>query len=317
MTFELQSDLALLQKSKDDFKFKKDKKHPRGWHPHDVVKAVCRRYGVKVGRLARTNHRIKNLTQQNASPLDIIIKAYERERVQEGRTFIIDYSRGKLEILPFRRSQTMLFLGPTLLEAEYTRSLKEDFATVLTVRSTKSVSRGKRKKKKVRIQVPAVPRNDKFVQRYGFIHQKFTAKDADTLAEVRKEAKRHLLKMRKPEKELTLSHPGITRVKRGQAIKVYVPEVDLQSICFVKGVSHTVAAGNYNMDITIAWKDPYDDAERRRKKVLEERCKKARRRRRPLPAGCGGRDPNREREDRPSREENRREGGSTQVYNTN
>lgn len=288
--FQLADEMAWLQKSRDDWMFKKAKKgkannrtkRVNGWLAHQIAQEVCRRYGVKVGRLAKGTHRINNLTEKNASPLEVIMKAYKTERDHTGRKFVVRMRNGRLEVVVLRRSKTLLLLGETLIEATITRSLRKGLATAAHVRA--SLKDGKKEKHK-KLEADVVAKRAS--ARYGYVHTTIRLEDpVSSKAEARKLAKRKLITAMRPSREVTLEHPGVSTLFRGDAIRLRLPELGLTEIVYVKAVSHSVSSGNYNMSVTCGFQDPYID--KKGEEIRKKRCKEARKHNRTMPSFCGG-----------------------------
>lgn len=289
MELTLADELAWLQKSKDEWMFKKAKqgkgdnrtKRPRGWLAHQVAEEVCRRYGVKVGRLAKGTKRITNLTEKNASPLEIIMKAYKIERDHTGRKFVVRMREGRLEVVLLRRSKTMLLMGETLIEATITRGLRAGMATAAHVRATLKDS-SKEKHKKIEADVVS----KRASKRYGYVHTTIHLDDpVNSKAQARKLAKRKLVTSMRPSREVTLTHPGVSSLFRGDAIRMRLPELGLTEIVYVKSVSHSVGSGEYTMSVTCGFQDPYID--KKGEEIRKKRCKEARKHDRKVPGFCG------------------------------
>jgi prophage tail gpP-like protein len=303
--FDLADELAWLQKSRDDWQFKerKNKKQsdthtyrPKGWRADQIVREVCRRYGVKVGKLAKGTKYISNLTEQNASPLEIIMKAYKLERNFSGRKFVVRMRGGELQVVPVRYSKTMLLLGGSLLDATISRSLRKSLATAAHVRATvkgspkepKAKEKGKSKSKNKgskqnKLEVDVVAK--KAVARYGFVHTTLRLDDAvSSKAEARKEAKAELVKSMRPNRQVTFDHPGISTLFRGDAVKLQLPELGLREIAYVTGVSHSVSSGEYTMSVTVKFADPVKDE--KGEEIRKKQCEKARKHGREAPSFC-------------------------------
>lgn len=301
-TFTLADEMAWLAKSRDDWQFKKSKNkkqsdththRPNGWTADQITREVCRRYGVQVGKLAKGTKRINNLTEKNASPLDIIMKAYKLERGFSGRRFVVRMRGGKLQVVALRRSKTMLLLGETLLEATIQRSLRKTLATAAHVRASikgettkpKKGKKGKKGAKQSKLEVDVVAK--RAAERYGYIHTTIRLDDpVGSKAEARKEGKRELVKSMRPNREVNFDHPGISTLFRGDAIHLRLPELGLQEIVYVTGVSHTVSSGEYTMSVTCKFADPYID--KKGEEIRKQQCEKARKHGRTLPSFCGG-----------------------------
>lgn len=276
--YEVADDIVFLARSRMDWKFTKQKSgpHKKGWTCDEIARAVLRRAGVRHGKLHKGTHRIKNLTSKNASPLDIIIRAYRHERQKSGIRFVIAMENRRLTVRPLRYSSYMYEIGPHVVGASLTETMRHNMATVLNVRATA----GKKKKKTkihVRVQSPRLRR------RYGRIERDITVQ-ADTVAEARREARRILAKRALPKREVTFTHPGITNIRRGHAMRLYFPHENLRQVVFVKEVRHNVSSGVYEMEVTVGFDDPYKDYREERNK--RRRCAAARRAGRTPPDDC-------------------------------
>lgn len=274
----LASPLGFLQRSTDDWKFKKEKNGPHkdGWRAHEIARKVAKRYGFKLGNVGTPKHKVKSLVKQGTSPLDIIIAAYKEANQKEGRRYVIEWRDHKLHVRPLRYSRRAYVLGPYLIEAGLTRSLPEQFATAVTVRSTGDGGK-KNKKKKVKelVEQKALSR------RYGMVHRVIRDKEADSPAKARKRGKRWIDEHARLKRELNLTTPGLARLRRGDALRLQLPELNVTRVVFVKEVTHSVSAGGFESDVTVRYKDVVRELSK-----CEKRCKKARDRDRPLPKGC-------------------------------
>jgi hypothetical protein len=231
---ELESTLGNIRQGREDFAFRRDKSHPKGWRCDQIARAVARRTGIRLGRLAKGSHRIKTLVQKNADPMDVIIKAYRAEREHTGRRFFAQWD-GRLHITPLRRSTYLLELLPVIIDGTYTQERKDGFATSLVVRAT--AKKGKRSNRKIRLRV-----TDKAgVRRYGRITKSVTPPAGiDTEEEARKWGKRQLAKRQKPNRSLEVTVPLMPNLHRGDALRVRWEVDGLDQVVFVASVSHDV-----------------------------------------------------------------------------
>lgn len=275
VTVQLASRLSGFEQSDVSFKFKRDREHPQGWTADEITRAVGRRFRVRVGRLVRATHRIRKLVEKRASPMDVVKRAWNAERLHTGRRFNIDGSRGILEVLELREPRYMLLLGPTIIDATIDRSFR-NVASAVVVSTT--VRRRGRRSRKLEVKVVS---NDR-VRRYGYIvkHVKPRSdEDLDTPDELRRYAQRVLARVMRPKQDLTFSHAGIPWLDRGDALRITIAEADLDAICFVKDVQHDVSPGSYTMQVTVGWADPWE-ADRRKAEVRRKKEQAAARRRR-------------------------------------
>ena len=276
-TFTIADELEWLKRSRDDFLYKKgDKKGPHkrpdGWTADEVAKDVCRRYGIKVGRLAKGKHKITNLSETDASPLSVIQKAYEMEREETGTKFVIRMHKGRLFVTTLRRSSSLLVYAGQILGGNFRRAIKQDLATELTVRA--SVKRKKGEHKKITVTVRA---GKKLRKRYGYVHNSWEIEDVvPSPAGVRKRARRRLAEKSEPEREVSIQVPGHPGIRRGDAIQLKLATEGLKELLYVKTASHNVSSGSYTTDLTLSFSDPFRDKEgdEIREKICEEAKKK-------------------------------------------
>lgn len=270
-TFDLSDDMRLLGDSRDDWSYRRGKRsHTRGWLYHEVILDVCKRYHVPVGQIVRGKRRIKKLVRQGTSPIDIIRAAVDLEENYTGRRYIICWRDGKLNVIPLRRNATLWNLSTQITTAMIETVRRGDHATALTARAT--VRHGKKRTNLVHTEVSAAG-----VKRYGFIHTKVTYHGVDSAAELRQRAKRSLAKRLELQRTITVTHPGIAFVRRGDALQVSIPSEGYSGsagIVFCRAVTHRVSAGNYSMDLTLTLNDLLDPRDIQREKDAAARLRK-------------------------------------------
>jgi hypothetical protein len=276
-TFQLINALGWAARSTDDFHYRKNKAHPNGWYAHEIALDVCKRFAIPVGVIAKTKHRIMKLAVIQGSPLDVIAAAYKKERLATGKRYVISCYRGKTNILPLRRTPQLLELGPSLIAASFQEQFRDDFATSVKVRAQRKVDVGKDKKGKKRKgtnKIVVVVKSRAAIKRYGFVQREVWAHDAHSAAEAHQQGKRHLTLVGIPTKTLTLTHPGLPQIRRGMAIQAALPDRALKQVIFVTEVQHTLNPGDYEIQVSVQFTDPFLDAQK--DKVDESRYQKAR-----------------------------------------
>lgn len=279
LSLGLVDELHRLMESTQDFSFKKDKKHPNGWYCHQIAKDVLDEYGVPVGKLMKGKHRIKRLTKQGVSPLDIIQAAYAREKKFSAQKVVIKFRGGKFYAVPLHYSKFLYEFAGTLTGATLTGRNRKKFATVLEVIASDSQSKSKKKKYTLTVK------SKKLIARFGRIVKTLHLGDVDSKADAREEALRHMKEVAEPKRDLSVTHPGIPSVARGDAVKINLPDQGFKKeVLFIKEVTHSVAPGSYEMEIVLSYDDPVRDAKEERE--CAEKCKKAREQNRPLPKDC-------------------------------
>lgn len=227
-TLNLADDLFQLGLSLDDFKFTKGKKiHRQGWHCHQIAAAVCKQYGVPIKQLARGTTWISlppNSTQ-GVPPTDVISAAYKAETDRTGRVFVMRWAApskkfpgGALEVVPMRRNPNLLRFREQLTNAALTRNLNPDFATVITGTASVADKHGKHR------NITYTYHSDAAVKRFGWVHKKIPFGAVSSRLELQILVKRALAWRLTPLRAAELTHPGVSTIRRGDAIRIDLPE---------------------------------------------------------------------------------------------
>lgn len=278
MTVNLVDGLMQLDQSVDDFKYVKGKAKKKGWLAHEVAADIARKYGFQV-KPAVATHFIRNLERTDSSPYSTVIDAYAKEQEATGRVFVVSMWLDRMLIEPLHRSPVLREMGPNIIQAALSETLPDEFATALTMRNTAKDETTKDKKKNRRVKhrkLTVTVRSEALIKRFGLIQIKKEV-DADSTAELEKTGKRILAKLGQPNRDVPFSHPGIPTLKRGAALRLTIPDLNLAKIVYVTGVSHAVAPGDYRMNVSVRFTDPVDEMEKEiRRKRHEAATKRGR-----------------------------------------
>lgn len=261
-SFNFTNDLQNLQQSLDDFKFTKDKKHPTGWRVDEIVRYVCDRYGLSA-LIPVCEARITNRTWLNTDPLTVINDAFRVERTKNGRRFVLSFRRGVLVITPLRRSKALIGMAAALIEAVYTESFDPEFATAVTLRANPTKTKAKDAKGRRTVQgfkLTLDLTSPAGIRRWGYVHRiNYLHGVVATAAEAQQLGMRHLAKIAKPVRIVTLTHPGNVSTRKGDAINISLRDINLRKLVWVAEVAHKLDPTGYTMDVTCVLDDPYAD----------------------------------------------------------
>lgn len=271
ISLALTSVLGDLRKSKVAWKFRTDKQHPHGWTADQITLAVCRRFHIPIGDIPKATYRIHKYVQKSKSPDDVITWAWTQERRHTNRRFDIDESTGLLTVKEIAEPQFLLILGADMLDATVTQSMNRVASTIIATAAHKGSGK---KAKKLRVRIVNQGRLD----RYGYIAKTLHAPSGiNSTAELRKWAKDELASVFNGRQKVSFTHPGIPLMDRGTAMRVYLPEADLDEIAFATDVRHDISAGDYEMEVSVGFNDPWS-VDQRKKRVAAKKAAAAARR---------------------------------------
>lgn len=266
----LTDDLDALKRNVREWEFKKDKRHPKGWRPDQIVREVARREGISLGRISKGTVYIEKL-KMKGSGLEVIKKAYARERKKTDRKFVIRFRDGHLEVLPLRRNR-ILFEIRGLLRGGSPEARRKNERPVTVIEA-----KGKLKGKKVEARVF----RQNALRRFGLSAEEKSYGRVKSMADLKEEAKRDLAEELKVTRTATLEIPGNPFIERGDTIRWVTRERGWsgpgegtlnRSFAYVTRISHSASPGDYVSSVTLSQVDPYlADAKRRAKARRDEK----------------------------------------------
>jgi hypothetical protein len=253
----LTAKLGVAQETRKGWKYAPDATHRNGWRADEMTVAAARRLKVPLGVIARGQGPLGRTVLKSGSVLDLATKAYKLERTEHGRRFDVSIGRGVLDVTELRRPAHILPLGRFAIDAALGEAVAAEFASAVVVTSTVKAKDGA-KRKRLRETVVDADR----VERYGYIEKKTSKAGLTSAAAVRRYGRRWLARVASPYTEVTIEHPGIPWVQRGDAFDLRLKRADLRQTVWVKNAAHSLSGGAYTMTVTLATDDPWEDDER-------------------------------------------------------
>jgi len=276
MSFDLADDLEALRRARRDWSFRTTKRRPRGWTPEQITREVCRRRGLKVGRLARSTTRIKRLKKKDVSDLMVLREAWQKERDASGRRFVIQLRDGALDIVALQRNRVLYVFEDQIQSALTTQQLKAHPITVLHARGRIGKGKGARK-------VTHTEYRRAVVERFGRIEADHDFGEVDSLKDLREQARRWYAKRVRVKREAQLSVPCVPFIRRGDGARWLTNEPGWsgaslesrdRSFVFVTSVTHSVSSDSQTTEMTIRQEDPYLADQERRDREAREKVRK-------------------------------------------
>ena len=100
--------------------------------------------------------------------------------------------------------------------------------------------------------------SDAMIARYGYTHRILYSPDADTLAKLKEEAQQWLRAISEPRKSIPVSHPGIPKIKRGDSIRLALPDMQIRDY-WVTEAHWVISPGAFDMEVIMSSEDPFVD----------------------------------------------------------
>lgn len=284
VSIPLEDDMALLDETPQDWFFRKTKNRRFGYFCHEIAAEVCRRLGVKARTLAKGTTRM-TLIKRNISGAAVIRAAYGKEQAASGRSFIMRFRDGELEIIPLQRNAQLYRFSRQIQTALITaKSGRKMFPTILT--GTGHIGKGKHTKK-----IHFTASHPAAIKQYGRMHDNRNYGPVDSAQDLRNKVTRDLAKAMRIGDQITIEHQGIPFILRGDAAEIHLPAEGYtgeRGLVFCTRGDHSVEAGIYTGTYDFGVTDPYLGALKAAQAAKAKRAKATERReRKKLKAAAG------------------------------
>jgi hypothetical protein len=283
--FDVSDDLSLLSKNKRNWVFRKTKKRKKGYTLGEVARAVCRKEGIKPGRIYEGKHRL-SFTKKRASGLDVLRYAAAQEKSKTGGQLNIKLRNGYLDILPLQRNRILYEFKDEIETAVLQATGADDPVTV--IQATGHIGKGKKGTK-----VKATVQDRAVVRRLGRVVDEKDYGHVKSRAELMQKARRDLAKGIRQTRTADIAVRGIPYIHRGEGVRWitrepgwYGKEATVsrdRSFVFTTAVSHTVSGADFTTQLSLTQVDPFvkdqeaRDAARRKTARSKRKSRRSRR----------------------------------------
>jgi len=225
-----------LTKVSDSYRFDNKK-------ASDIVKYLCKRFGIKMGKISDTGYVIPKLILRDKTLWDVIVIALTETRKKNNRQFSLHSKGGYLHLLERKEQLTRMYIedGANLLSATYSSNMDD-------VKTQVSLTGGDEDKP---IKAFAVDKNAKNV--YGTMQHYEHVSEITNEKKLQALAKSMLPKINKPEQEFNLEALGIENVISGTSILVRESMTQISGAFYVITDTHNISPDGYHtMSLTLS-----------------------------------------------------------------
>jgi len=225
-----------LTKVSDSYRFDNKK-------ASEIVMYLCKRFGIKTGKISDTGYVIPKLILRDKTLWDVIVIALTETRKKNNRQFSLQSKGGVLHLVERKEQLTRMYIedGANLISATYSTNMDD-------VKTQVSLTGGD---EEAPVKAFAVDQNAKNVygtmQHYEHVSE---VKDANKLQAL---AKSMLPKINKPEQEFSIEALGIEGVISGTSILVRETMTQISGAFYVITDTHNIGPDGYHtMSLTLS-----------------------------------------------------------------
>jgi len=225
-----------LTKVSDSYRFDNKK-------ASDIVKYLCKRFGIKTGKISDTGYVIPKLILRDKTLWDVIVIALTETRKKNNRQFSLQSKGGVLHLVERKEQLTRMYIedGANLIGATYSTNMDD-------VRTQVSLTGGDEDNP---VHAFAVDTNAKNV--YGTMQHYEHISEVTNTNKLQALAKSMLPKINKPEQEFTIEALGIENVISGTSILVRETMTQISGAFYVITDAHNFQPdGHHTMTLTLS-----------------------------------------------------------------
>lgn len=221
-----------------------------GWLTHEMTRSLCRQYGIKIGAIPRSRHRVNYFYQEGQPLLDILVRMWTLESKATGHKFVISIRRGRLYIKRKPRKPRSYVLeltnegneGGLLQSAEMTESLEGMVTSVRLWGVRKDYTAGTRDARRAVVK-SRWHTNTKMAAAYGRIYLEEPLIGVTDPGDINLKARRRLKALARTKWDGRVSIVGYPYVKAGMAVRIYDKASGLNGLYWIKNLEHSIESG--------------------------------------------------------------------------
>ena len=206
----------------------------------EIIKTLCGNYGIQVGKIVDTKHRIPRYRMKEKTIYDIFITALTMTQKVTGKRYMLHNIKGKLTLDEVKPAQEWLRYesGKNLISASYSESIEDTRTQILYT--------GGDEKSPYKVVVK------KNTDKYGIMQHVEHNSDANQSA-LPGLANALLAELSKPQTEMSIKVLGIRNMVAGMAVVVKDNLTGIRGTYFVLADTHEYTAGGVHvMDLTLS-----------------------------------------------------------------
>ncbi|ASS76812.1 hypothetical protein CIG75_18940 [Tumebacillus algifaecis] len=209
-----------------------------------VIQRIAGDFGLKVGALADTGHKIPSMIEDSKKLMDIVCKALDLTLIATTRNYVFydDFGALRLRNINEMAVEFVVGDGSLLYDYEFKRSIDSDTHNrVKLVRDNKES--GKRD--------VYIAQDSANIARWGRLQLYETVDEKANAAQIN-EMLNNLLKLKNREqKSLRLSAIGDIRVRAGCYVPVIIQEISINQYFLIDECTHTIEGADHTMALEL------------------------------------------------------------------
>lgn len=213
-----------------------------------IIKEICLKYGIKVGRIADTKFVFKRRIWLKKSISEIFQSVIYDTYIQSKRRFALENNKGVLELVAVepQKIQTLAGRGTNLIGADSSTSIDDMSTSVLLTGGNDEYRAAKKGLQSTQTNEPAR-------KMYGLMTYAEHKEGTNRMSTLQSQAKQLLRELSKPETSASVTIVGDISVRAGRVLWADDPITGLTGSFWVTSDTHTFDAnGNYTTQCTLS-----------------------------------------------------------------
>lgn len=223
-----------LTKNKDSMKFKSKK-------ASEIIRSICKKYGIKYGAIADTKYVFPKLIFRNQTLYDIIVMALTETRKKTGKRYYLANEKGKLVLREVKAqvSRLQIKTGANLISASQSKSIEDLRNSVRVTGKAGEESKG------VTVQ------SKESIKRYGLMQEKTHESEKKT-KQLRPIAHALLKELNEVDSDCSVEAIGEPTIVAGKMVQVSEKISGLSGGFYVSNDTHTFEGDKHTMSLKVS-----------------------------------------------------------------
>ena len=211
-----------------------------------VIISLFKKFGIAIGDIEPTGHKISKLVFTGSSLTEIIEKLLRETRKHNSKRYRLYSKKGKVYMVSRSKAPVSKISIKDVISANKEISIEDTKTQVMVTKG--SIEGGK---DSVKYKSYTIKDND-LVKKYGVMQEVETVDDKASYETMKKKAKSILEQLNQAEVSVDIEFKGLTSCITGTALQVEDEKTNLVGKYYITSDSHTWSDGNHKMSLQLS-----------------------------------------------------------------
>ena len=213
-----------------------------------VIESEFRKFGIAIGSIESTGHKIKKLVFQAKDLSEIIKDMLKETKKNNGKRFVLISKKGKTYLQSRQYAPELKITIDNVMSASKDTSIEDLRTQVMITKGALDPGKGDKNKK----YTTYTAKDKSGISKYGIMQHVEEAGDKDTYAQMKKKAAKLLESLNNVEETISIEFMGNVKCITGYRLTIHDNFTDLAGKFFISSDSHKFEGGTHKMTLQLS-----------------------------------------------------------------